>query len=493
MSDNFQPYPTKTGDWSLIIHRVSTTSAEIWFGTLKATLQMPLKARLVLMNETKQEVARFDVSKDHWQRPFSKMNKRFFAVHVFENLTANSQYFLRFDRLLPDSAGEFAGQWQDMSSGEFQTLPNSLPSTSNGYFTIGFGACYYSHRDAGGAALAYKALYENGHKDHKPNVTFLTGDQVYLDIGLDSFSFDPREIRERIAGDYEENWRFLGDIFRRGATWMLPDDHEYWNDYPFFDSLIPTLWPLRFKRVREATKAAATEAVVNIQRSQIVEIIDIGEDLSICLADFRSNRSKDGFIDPDNFQKIVNWARGLVTPGVFVTSQNLMCSPDKTEKNLTDFSDQYRALISALASSGNDIVSLSGDVHFGRIGIADLGDNGARLIEIVSSPLSNLTGLNGIATSVAHDKPDSFMLDLKIKNPIYDSRYFVESADSDWLSGYPKSRTKEHFMTVGFSKNMDGDVEILVNAWLIRELNNGIPRSSFKLPFKIGLRSGNNN
>ena len=27
----------------------------------------------------------------------------------------------------------------------------------------------------------------------------------------------------------------------RGGTWMLPDDHEYWNDYPFVDSLLPPL------------------------------------------------------------------------------------------------------------------------------------------------------------------------------------------------------------------------------------------------------------
>jgi len=46
----------------------------------------------------------------------------------------------------------------------------------------------------------------------------LSGDQVYLNIGFDSPSLRPSEIRERIADDYAEHWQALGSILSRGAT-----------------------------------------------------------------------------------------------------------------------------------------------------------------------------------------------------------------------------------------------------------------------------------
>lgn len=489
MENFLQPYLTKTSDWSLVIQRATTESVEVWFGTLNPHLQKPASARLVLMNENKIEIDTIIIKPDDWLRPFKGLNKRFFSTCVFNNLQPNTTYFVRFDRILPESAGELAGIWQDLCSGELKTLPTSLPLTQTGQFTIAFGSCYYSHRDEGKAALAYKALYENGSPKLKPDIKFLIGDQVYLDIGMDSFSFDANEILERIANIYERNWQFLGDIFRRGATWMIPDDHEFWNDYPFYHSLIPTLWPLLNKNVRQSTIAAATEAIKNIQRSQIVEILEIGNDISICLTDFRTTRNNVELINADGFNKIITWAKGLKTPGVIVTTQNLLDTPGGSEKNLLDYPNQYQQLISALAYSGNDIVSLSGDIHFGRVGIADLGDKGAKLIEIVSSPLSNLTGLGGIANSVANDKPTSLPTGVKLSNPTFDPQYFVKKAKTDVMSGYPKQRTKEHFMTAAFSKNTAGNIELIVNAWLVRSIKGGLPEQSFKQPFKIILNA----
>jgi hypothetical protein len=489
MAKDLVAYSTITGDWALAIHRVSNYSAEIWFGTLNAHLMMPKAARLVLMDEAQKEVATYIISADQWKRPFSKLNQRFYHLHLIQDLSPGTRYLIRFDRQLPESAGDFAGHWQDVCSGEFQTIPNGLPETGSRNFTIAFGSCFYGHRDEGKAAIAYKALYKNGPIEFRPNVTFLIGDQVYLDIGLDSFSFKEDEIWERIANDYENNWQLLGDILRFGGTWILPDDHEYWNNYPFYESLIPTLWPLKIESVRNATVAAATDGVNNIQRSLDVEIIEIGEDISICLTNFRSKRNKNNFIDPDNFEKIISWAKNLTTPGIIVCSQNLLDCPNGSEKNLTDYEPQYKALIEALGSTGNDIVSLSGDVHFGRIGTAELGSKGAKLIEIVSSPLSNLTGLGGFATAVADKKPKTFLTGVELKNPKYDGRYFVESTNADYIHGYPHERTKEHFMTLGLSKTDNGAVEIVVNAWLVRVMINGLPGAVFDTPFRTQLKS----
>ena len=98
-------YNTKTGQWMLVIHRVTATSAEVWVGTLFPTLKMPLRAQVEL--------------------------------------------------LLPDGS-----------------------------------------------------------------------------VRVDSLSLLNTEIRQRIADDYALHWQALGSICGCGGTWMLPDDHEYWNDYP---------------------------------------------------------------------------------------------------------------------------------------------------------------------------------------------------------------------------------------------------------------------
>lgn len=489
MPELFTRYETKTSDWTLVVHRVSTTSVDVWFGTLNPSLKMPDKARVVLMDDEGNSVAVIEVTQSDWKRPFSKLKQRFYAVHTFTGLMPGTRYQLRFDRQLPATAGDFALHWQDVCSAECRTLPQSLPDIGNGPFTLAFGSCFFCHKDEGRAAATYKALYKNGLAEFRPEITFLLGDQVYLDIGLDSLSAIPTEIWERVADDYERNWKALGDILRSGGTWMLPDDHEYWNDYPFYETLIPTLWPLKNAVVRNATTAAAIDGVKNIQRSPDVEIINIGKDLSICLANFRSNRSSSGFTDDASFSKIIEWAEQLQSPGVFVTSQNLLDIPGGAEKNLADFPVQYKALIKALGSTGNDIVSLSGDVHFGRIGRAGIGNKGARLIELVASPLSNLTGLGGIATGVATTKPNTFAPGVELSNVVYDPQYFVKTASADLLGGYPKKRTHEHFMTVGFAKNGQGKVQMTVNAWLVRQIVKGLPKSSFANPFTFVLNA----
>ena len=54
-------------------------------------------------------------------------------------------------------------------------------------------------------------------------------------------------MRQRVAEDYAKHWQALGSMLARGGSWMLPDDHEFWNDYPFYDSLLPTLFMLKLK------------------------------------------------------------------------------------------------------------------------------------------------------------------------------------------------------------------------------------------------------
>jgi hypothetical protein len=279
---------------------------------------------------------------------------------------------------------------------------------------------------------------------------------------------------------------------------MLPDDHEYWNDYPYYDSLIPTLAALKLSGVRKAWREAATDGVKNVQRSSVVEVIDLGQDISFCIADLRSYRGlhdgKKVMLHPDSFPALTSWARNLSSPGVLVVSQPLIVAPSG-ERNLLSFRDQYRQLLEALGHSGHDIVLLSGDVHYGRIGTCPLGPKGGRLIEVIASPLSNLTLINSVSTSGAEFAPKTWP-DASLKIPgwapakvTYDKAYAVPSLAGSIFSPYVRARTKEHFMTVSFSRRADDRVTLSVQSWLVRERQPGgkLPARGFPRPFTTVL------
>ena len=401
-------HPTSTAQWSLAIHRVSRTSVEVWVGTLFPALKLPDRARVRLFDGDIELRTRV-IHREDWRRPFRMMKRRFCHVANFKRLTPGRDYRVEFERRVEANPHiELPRHWQRLRSGVFRTLPSRLPLNSEGTFTLALGSCFFNHRDGGQAAAAYKALHDRGDSAVRPDVTVLAGDQVYLDIGFDSLSLIPHEIRERIADDYAVHWQALGSILSRGGTWMLPDDHEYWNDYPFVPAWIPTLAALTLPHVRQHWHRAARDAVQNIQRSPVVESFTLGNDRTVCLADVRSHRSDNGFLPDAEFQKLLRWARRRSCPGVLAISQPLIVTENKFERNLRSFPSQYARLLDALSVADHDVVVLSGDVHFGRIASVALGNSRARLIEIISSPLSNLTGLNGIATKVAKADPANF-------------------------------------------------------------------------------------
>ena len=499
-------HPTSTAAWSLVVHRVTRTSVEVWVGTLFATLKMPGRARVRLLDGERELRVR-PIRRADWRRPFRGLDRRFFRLVAFRGLAPGREYRVVFERRVDveeDPESGSAPRWRRLRAGRFRTLPDRLPpAPGEEAFTIGFGSCFYDHRDGGRAAAAYKRLHARGGPAARPDVTMLLGDQVYLDVGFDSLSLVPGEIRERVADDYARHWQALGSILARGGTWMLPDDHEYWNDYPFVDSLLPTLLALKLPSVREAWTRAARDGVRNVQRAPRVESFSVGDDLTVCLADLRSFRSERGFLPPEEFRALLRWARRRSCPGVLAVAQPLVVTESAAERNLRSFPEQYAELLAALAAAPHDVVVLSGDVHFGRICRVPLGPAGPRLTEVVSSPLSNLTGLNGLATAVARPRPEKFpppaaaaALGWEPRPVDYfrdgrgRPRFFVSRARGRPWSAYPRSRTREHFMTAGFRRRPGGGVEMQVEAWLARRRagRERLPRRDFPEPFRQVLR-----
>lgn len=488
---NIIDFPTNTSKWSLVFHKVSQTSVQLWAGTLFGTLRKPKLARLILrFNDT--EINRQDITMEQWQRPFSRLSQRFYDTRLVSGLEAGKGYQVDFYQRLEGDEHQGLDQWQLLRSGTFSTLPAALPTDKSKAFTVALSSCFYEHRDSGQAARTFKALYERGAESVRPDIKFMVGDQVYLDIGLDSLSPLTNEVRQRVAEDYAKHWQALGSMLARGASWMLPDDHEFWNDYPFYDSLLPTLFMLKINKIRNAWKGASMEGVINVQQSSKVDIFDIGDDLSFCVADLRSYRSKTQFIDNQGFAQMTRWAEGLTKPGVLVIPQVLLAEKNKLERNLLSFKKQYSQLITAMASSGHDLVVMSGDVHFGRIAQVKMGANGGRLIEVVSSPMSNLTGLNSLASDKAKTTPKQFpdpnaldIPDFEPQTVQYDKTFHVHTKKGFPLSAYWKERTREHFMTVSFHKNT-ASVGMSVQAWRIRQQDSDrLPVKDFKQAFTI--------
>ena len=491
---NIVDFPTNTSNWSLVFHKVSQTSVELWAGTLFGTLRKPRLARLII-SLGDSEISRQDITLEQWKRPFRRLNQRFYDTRLISGLQSGQNYKVDFYQRLEGDDHQGLDQWQLLRSGTFSTLPSKLPSNKKKAFTVALSSCFYEHRDCGQAARAFKGLHERGTESVKPDIKFMVGDQVYLDIGLDSLSPLTNEIRQRVAEDYAKHWQALGSMLSRGGTWMLPDDHEYWNDYPFYDSLLPTLFMLKLKKIRNTWLGVSRDGVLNVQQSNKVDTFEIGNDLSFCVADLRSYRSKTQFIDKQGFKKMINWAQGLTKPGVLVIPQVLLTEKNELERNLLSFRKQYSQLITAMASSGHDIVVMSGDVHFGRVAQVKMGANGGRLIEVVSSPMSNLTGLNSLAANKAKTKPKQFPDPNAINIPGFEPQtvqyhkdFNVQTKKGFLFSSYWKERTREHFMTVSFHKNVDS-VGMSVQAWRIRQQDSSrLPVKDFKQAFTFDLQ-----
>jgi hypothetical protein len=471
----------KTSRYSLVVHEVSTTSVNIWVGALLPSIAKPKNWALVVKqvdngfaNETASgdKIKRIEhLSDDKWLRPFKALNKRFYQTQIMQELTPGQDYLIEFEV-------RHDNKWQVLETAFFTTLPASLSTSSKAPFTVGIGSCFYTKHDGGRAGRAYEALYKS--EQYKPDIKFLAGDQVYVDIGLGLYPLDEEDCQTRIADDYAESWELLRSMLRRGGTWLLPDDHEYWNNYPYLKGFNPYLITLGLNDdFRDRWEAAAKMGVDSIQQVKTIRTFTIGDDLSFCVADLRSERGKQGFVSPQGFAELQQWVKNLNSPGVLIIPQPLIAGEgNKDDANLPDWS-QYQTLLEAMQAGDHDIVVLTGDVHYGRVAEVKIGNSRNKLVEVITSPISNLSELDGIAADVPDLSAKTFpMVDLPSvsKNTInYLGKITTQSRW--WDLRFPVKRTTEHFMTVDFYRD-GGGVKMKLHAWNAREIQkrSGLPK-----------------
>ena len=124
------------------------------------------------------------------------------------------------------------------------TLPRPLdPDDPATAFSLVTASCYDVGTDE---ADAVDALWHRIATDHRegtgrggPDLTVLTGDQVYLDAPWWFYATLARRTpRTYYLMTYWRSWggspaaRGLRSMLAHGPTWFLPDDHEFWNNWP---------------------------------------------------------------------------------------------------------------------------------------------------------------------------------------------------------------------------------------------------------------------
>lgn len=349
--------------------------------------------------------------------------------------------------------------------------PRSLPGPGERPYTVLVGSCYCASNDRG--ARVAKTAAAMARAGAQPDVTFLCGDQVYVDTPPNySWTAHPREeLVEKFLGEYLKSWSDTGllPLLRMGATYLTSDDHEFWNEYP----------AKRGHGGRNDDWESVTRALFRtFQRRREPPPFEAGE-VSFFALDTRLDRDErlEDFSPPSRLAEVERWLEGLSGPGVLVLGETFfgelrsagasltrlmggLIAQPTIEGTLLEYA-QYRRLASALARSGKTVVLVAGDVHWGRLAECRL-DNGTRLLEVVSSPLTLVdSGLSRLG------RPWT-----KAPSPFEAGGLRGEVRTLDDPSGRPYRVEHDHFCTLEFSR-APGGVRMAVRHWRVGDERTG--------------------
>lgn len=283
-------------------------------------------------------------------------------------------------------------------------VPRELPEGR--WFNVLLGSCYdrYMEKAPHLASRVVARLCED--PDTRPDLSLFMGDQVYLDVPptdvIGRFG-EPglRGITAQFEGDYRLTWMdHLHGVLAAAPFICVPDDHEFWNNYPTQVAWLPRTVS---RTGRAEWEQAARRCYDAFQRPVGLDdpaVLDIGP-LSLFCLDTRTWRAVDRSrcADPDHLDALRAWARRVHDEQrlpVFMTGQTLFkpaVSPVRgwlTDYELANYGD-YVEILQALHQAGSierPTVCLTGDVHFGRVVQAVDEDGHPRMYEIISSPLS---------------------------------------------------------------------------------------------------------
>jgi hypothetical protein len=245
----------------------------------------------------------------------------------------------------------------------------------------------------------------------RPNLTLLLGDQVYLDLPtLQDFDDDIRWLAAKFERDYTTNWRGptgYGQVLATAPSISIPDDHEYWNNYPHASPFIGNTWKEAGRiRWREAARTLyegfQQPWPTSPGEATVLDVLP----LSFFLSDTRTFRDENRArtMNPAEQQQFRDWINHVKSNrlyGIFVSGQSLFENPakelggkvgDYAFANYGDYNDIARSL-AELVDAGRPILCITGDVHWGRVtSVSDRFHSGrTSIFEVISSPASLVT------------------------------------------------------------------------------------------------------
>jgi hypothetical protein len=287
-------------------------------------------------------------------------------------------------------------------------MPSRLVDAREKTLRVLLLSCFDWREDRAGRA---SRLFTRIPASQRPDLTVLMGDQVYLDLPtLANFKKNAGWLATKFERDYRRTWETgegLREILCAAPSLCLPDDHEYWNNFPNPSPFVENTWTDAGRCNWRLAAGTLFEAFQQPWPTTPGEptVVDIAP-LSFFLADSRTHRERKtaghtprAFGEP-TVAALEEWAERLQRDdllGVFITGQSLFEGPRHGIKGkIADLQlanhRHYGRIMKALAGCtnlGRDILCITGDLHFGRVTRAGSPEHGL-LYEVVSSPTSLL-------------------------------------------------------------------------------------------------------
>ncbi len=288
-----------------------------------------------------------------------------------------------------------------------RTLPENVPMLLDGSFNVLLVSCF--HRDEDPAGLA-GTIVSQITTAAKPHISLLMGDQVYLDLPtLKNFPDEEAWLAQKFESDYVANWQGspgYSQILAAAPSVSVPDDHEYWNNYPHPSPMIGNSLTAEGRGRWRRPAIAMYEGFQLPYPAGLRQpfVLDV-HPLSFFIPDMRTVREEGRAtsMHPDALQRMAVWVDAVIARRdypVFVSGQSLFSEAmgsiggavqDYELPNYGDYAEVMRQL-SRLADAGLPALCLTGDVHWGRVTqTRDVRTNRTSMYEIISSPSSLVT------------------------------------------------------------------------------------------------------
>ncbi|MEN0035633.1 MAG: alkaline phosphatase D family protein [Cellvibrio sp.] len=283
--------------------------------------------------------------------------------------------------------------------------PQSLPAKNASSFNLLLSSCYYQPNDKAQALTdIIKAIKPS------PDFTVLAGDQVYLDLPSQQNLPDDRIRLAQVLGKkYQANWFSsdlkqpgLADVLAHGPVLCVPDDHEFWNNFPYFQVQLNNT---HREKDRTNWREVATQLYERYQMSPAQSKGFFRQDIEpLCMLflDGRTHRAADTMFNSATSLAIEQWKTDLLqrkknrqpAVGLLSSGQALVIEkPGIWDRNIADmemvnYEDfaNIKSALQELFAAEIPVLYITGDVHWGRI-LEGKNQRGKVLFyEVIASP-----------------------------------------------------------------------------------------------------------